>query len=116
MLVHLVAGVVERRDRRARQLELAARLQRDVAGLAAQRDDLAVLLDRLPAEAQQPLQDGADAVRPLIGQRPQVAGAEGELLVLGADAPLLGRLAAGLEIGHELPLVGDRLAARLGWR
>ena len=103
-------------ERRAGELELAAGLERDAAGIAAERDDVAVLLDRLPAEALQAPEDRTDAVGPIIGQRPEVAAAEGELLVLGADAPFVARLAARFEIGDELTPVDDRLAARLGWR
>src|SRR3546814_1316331 len=74
-----------------------ARLQRDAAAFLGERDGIAAFQDRLPAEALQPAQDGADAVRPLVGQTTQVAMPERELLVLGADAPRRFRLVALLE-------------------
>ena len=52
MGVQLAAGLVDGLDRRARELELAARLERDraAAGHVDQADDVAVVEDRLPAE------------------------------------------------------------------
>ena len=109
--VHLAAGLVQGLQRRARQLELAARLQRDVAAGLLQRDRESLLEDGLPAEAGgQALQQGADAARALVGQPAQVLLGEAELLVLGADPPGGARLAALLQIGHQLAAIGDRLA------
>jgi hypothetical protein len=103
-------------ERRARQLELAARLQADVrAVLARQRDDRAALLDRRPAEPGQAAEQRADAARTLVGDRAVVVEPEGELLVLGADPPALGGLETLLDPGGELPAVRDRLAARARW-
>jgi len=61
-----------------------------------------------PAEAGQALQQHADPVGPLIGNPVQIRAVEDEFLVLGADPPRFGRLAAGFVILDELPLVGDR--------
>ena len=109
--VRLAAGLVQGLERRAAQLELAARLQADVAALLGERDRVAVLKHRLPAEpCGQRLEQGADAARPLIGQRAQVVAGEAELLVLGADPPGRARLAALLQILDQLTLAGDRLA------
>ena len=113
--MHLVAGLVDRLERRAGQLELAARLQGDAAGLLGQRDDPAVLAYALPAEgALHAGQQRLDAAFALVGQRAEVVLGEAELLVLGADAPVGAGLAAGLEIGDELRLARDRLTLLLG--
>ena len=60
--------LVQRLERRARQLELAAGLERDAGAVALQRNRVVAFGDRLPAEARHALQHGADAVRPVIGQ------------------------------------------------
>src|SRR5690606_2843700 len=96
---------------RAGELELPARLQRDVAAVHGEGDDVAVLLDRLPAEALQAAQHGADAVGLLVADRAQGLQVEDEFLVLGADAPIAARLVAGFEILHQLPLARDGRAA-----
>ncbi len=114
MGLHLIAGLVDRLDRGAGKLELSAGLQRDVAGPAGERDDIAVFFHRLPAEALQAAEQGADALRPLIGHAAKGLQIEAEFLMLGADAPLLGRLVSLLDIFHQLALAGDRFAARLG--
>ena len=49
----------------------------------------AVLFDRLPAEAGQALEQRLDAALAFEGGRAQVVEAEAELLVLGADAPVI---------------------------
>ena len=53
---------------------------------------------------------------PVVGQRQLVGEAVAELLVLGADAPVLGRLAAGGQVLGELGAVLDQAAAGLGDR
>ena len=111
----LGAGLVDRAQRRARQLELPARLQRDAAAFHGERDDVAVLLDRLPAEALQPAQQRADAVRLFVADGAQRLQVEHELLVLSPDPPLRPRLVALLEILDQLSLAGDGGAARLWW-
>src|SRR5262249_6000152 len=90
--------------------------ERDVAGAHGERDDVAVLFHRLPAEALHSLEQCADAVGAFIGQAAQRLAVEGELLVLGADAPIFHRLAALLEVFEELALAGDGFAARFRWR
>src|SRR5689334_5921153 len=112
MLVHLVAGLVQRLERRARELELAARLERDGAALAVgEADEIAGIAHRRPAEALQPLEQRADAGAAVIRCRLVVAQAKNEFFVLGADAPMRRRLAARLEMLDELALCGDRHAA-----
>src|SRR5262245_4780615 len=101
---------------RAGQLELAARLERDAAAILGKGDRLAVLLDRLPAEAGHALQKGADTARTVIGKPPQIGQREGEFLVLGADTPFAARLGAIGNVIDELALARDGLARRFRWR
>src|SRR5690606_19487245 len=115
VVVHLGAGVVDRFQRRAGELELAAGLQRHAGAVLGEGDDVVALLDGRPAEALQPLEQRAYAARALVGQRPEVVERIAELLVLGADAPSLRWLAAGLEIFDELSLAGDDFALALRW-
>jgi hypothetical protein len=49
-------GLMERFQRRAGKLELPAGLERDVAFVEREGDDIALLFDRLPAETLQALQ------------------------------------------------------------
>ena len=109
VFVDFGAGLMQGLERGAGKLELAARLERDGTGVADKGDRLPLLAHRLPAEALQPLEDGADATRPLIGDRAQIIGPEGEFLMLGADAPRFLGLAPGLEVLDKPALVGDRL-------
>ena len=104
VLAGLVADVVDGQERRARQLQLAARLQADrgdeTLGIAAlQPDQDAVFLHAGPAEPLQPLKQGLDPASALIGGARQGILVEAELLVLGADAPLVLGLGA---LGHGL--------------
>src|SRR5690606_3548254 len=85
MPVHLAAGLVQRGERRAGQLELAARLERDgaEADRVGEADDAAGVHDRLPAEkAGHEFEQAADAVLALIGNRAEILAIEAELLVL----------------------------------
>ena len=102
---------VQTDQRRAGELKLAGRLQRDSAPvIELDADRISPIKDRLSAEAQQPFQQSADAattppVRPgslrFVGGHAQVAVMEAELLVLGSNAPFALRLAAhGNEIGQ----------------
>src|SRR5690606_14565401 len=90
------------------EFQLAGGFERDRGAVLEQGHDLAVLVHTLPAIAAQPLQQRADAALALVGRRAQVVEAEAELLVLGADAPVGRRLAAGGEIGDEFIARCDR--------
>ncbi len=82
-------------ERRARQLELPARLERDraAAGHVGEADDVRPVHDRLPAEQMlHAVQQRTDRAAALVGHRLVRIGGERELLVLGADAPLRLRL------------------------
>ena len=101
------AGLVDVFQHAAGEFQLAGRLQRDRGAVAQQGDDLAVLFHRLPAKTGQSLQQGFDAALAFEGGRAQVIQAEAELLVLGADAPLLRRLLPGGDVVDQLAAVGD---------
>ena len=68
VLFVLLGRLVQGLERRTREFELAARLERDAGVVALQRDRVVAFGDRLPAEARHAFQHGADAVRPVIGQ------------------------------------------------
>src|ERR1017187_9615926 len=98
-------------DRRAGELELAARLQRygTAMGDVEQADDVVALHDRLPAEQiMHALEQRADAALARIGHWPVPLHGEGEFLMLGADAELRLRLAARFEPGDEFVARLDR--------
>ena len=84
-------------DRRAGELELPARLERDraAAGDVEHADDVAVLEDRLPAEqVLHAFEQRTDAAPALVGDRPVAFDGERKFLVLGADAEFRLRLHA----------------------
>src|ERR1700730_15987309 len=113
MLMDLIAGLMDRLERGAAQLELATRLERDrTSSIIGQRDGIAVFEDRLPTEAGHLSQQRADSGRPFIGHPAQIGTAKNEFFVLGADPPRSRRLAAPLEVFDELPLVRDRRSWR----
>ncbi len=97
MRVEFVRDLVDRRQRRAGKLELAARLERNrgAADRVEQADELAVVLDSLPAQAfAHALQQRANPARAFVGDRRQVRLVEGDFLVFDADAKRVGGLAA----------------------
>ena len=107
MLAKLLLRLVQGGERRAGELQLAARLEADNAALraveAAERDDLAALEHGVPAEAiLQAFEQRLDAALAVVRDRRVAAPVEAELLVLGADAPFAARLRARFEIGDEL--------------
>ncbi len=82
-----------------------------------QRDDAAVLLHRCPAEAGQPVEQRLDAAIAIERRRAQVVEAEAELLVLGADPPVLARTHARGEVLDQLvrPAAPDSIGTSLTW-
>ncbi len=107
MVAKFLIGLVHVLEGRAGQFELAAGLEADRAALravlAAERDDVALLRDRIPAEAVlEPLEQRADAAFAFIRDRVMSVRIEAELLVLGADAPFVRGLGTLLEISDEL--------------
>ena len=109
MRVHLAAGLMDRLQRRAGQLQLTGRLQRDRSLVARQGDRVFALAGDLPAVAGgEGFQQQLDAALALEGGSAQVVGAKAELLVLGADQPSLARLLAGGEVVGQLLAIPDR--------
>src|SRR5690606_5997801 len=99
--IALTAGLVDRFKRRAGQLELTARLERDRAlpGRLHQSDDVTGIDDRLPSEhALHAFQQRLDPAVAAIGYGSIAIDIERKLLVLGADSPLIARLVAGDEV------------------
>src|SRR5512135_1851082 len=98
-------------DRRTRQFELAARLERNraAAGDVVHTDDVVALHDRLPAEeVLHAVEQRADGAAAGIGHRAVVFDRECELLMLGADAELRLWFAARREPGDEFVARLDR--------
>ena len=97
-------GLVHGLDRRARQFELPARLQRNraAAGDVVEPDDVAALHDRLPAEQElHAFEQRADAARAFVRHGMVALERERRLLVLGADPEFGRRLHAGLQPRDE---------------
>ncbi len=94
VVVHLVTGLVNGFQRRARQFQRPARFKADVCAILCQADQMPAFLDRGPAVAvAQPFQNGADGPRAVIGNGFQRVFAIAELFVFGTDAPIFFRLA-----------------------
>ena len=103
------ADLVQGAKRRAGQFELTTGFEADVGGQAAagvgafETDHgfaaiLAVFHHRGPAKPFQPVEQGLDAIRAIVGNGGQGVGAKAELFMLGADAPVGLGLAA---LGHH---------------
>ena len=91
-------------QRRAGELELAAGLERDrpSALFVEKADEMAAVLDPLPAEAGvHALEQRADPPLPLVRDRRAGRPVEQDLLVLGANAQRRVMLASGFEPGRE---------------
>ena len=104
MRVRFRAGLVDRFEGCPRQLELPARLQADRSAVRPlERDQLAVIEAGLPTEmGLHSFQECTNAAITLIGHRFEQGFVERKLLVLGADAPVPGRLGAGRDPFDEL--------------
>ena len=95
--VEFERGVVQGELRGARQLELAAGLERDAADgvVALQPDRVFAVEEGMPAgPGLDALQQGVDAVVALVGDRGERGFPIDVLFVLGADPPLRAGLAA----------------------
>src|SRR6185503_2658455 len=101
------AGLVEVFERRSAELELARGLEADGPVGPGQRDDIAILQHRLPAELGQAQQQVADPAFFLPRWRTMVVAAIDEFLMLGADAPALGRLLAAAEDRQQIVAAFD---------
>jgi hypothetical protein len=95
VLMELAAGLEDRAQRGTRQLELAARLERDAGPSFSSATNASLLAHRRPVVL---LGDGGeqvlDAGLARVGHGPQVFDADPDLLVLGADPERLARLLA----------------------
>ena len=101
------AGVVDVLEHGAGKFQLAGRFQRHRCPVLGQGDELAVFFVGLPAEAGEPAQQRLDATFAVPGGRAQVVEPEAELLVLGADAPVLRRPAACRQVVDQHAVVGQ---------
>ena len=102
MLVELGVGAVNGLAGLAAELDLTAGLESDLRFVAAERDDVAVLLLRLPAETLDQLpQDTIDAARTEVRNRLPGVSVDADLFVFGADAPEVARFAGGLKVRFE---------------
>ena len=107
-----VCGYVQRR---AGQFELPARLEADIAPSFSSPMSLPPSsTGAQPCRSRSPSSTASTLRSPVVGNRQEGILAIAELLVLGADAPVLGRLAAGGEIFRQLCVMLDRPAAGLG--
>jgi hypothetical protein len=112
MRIELGGGIVDGELWRAREFELAARLERDAADGAeiAQADRVAAIEERVPAGASlDTVEQRVHAIVAGIGDRGERGFAVNVLFVLGADAPFGLRLAAD---GHDLKQVCPRFNQR----
>jgi hypothetical protein len=122
--VEFARDSVDARQRRAGELELAARFERNrrAALRVEQADELAVVLDAPPAQAfAQALQQRPNPAWAFIGNRRQIGLGEGEFLVFHADATRLGGFAARFHPGDQIvaglnDLGVDDVAGHAGFR
>ena len=111
MGAQLPRGLMHVGDRRARELELPAGLDRDCAAAArvGQADDVARIEDGLPAGlAAEPFEQRLDADVPTVGNGRQGLLVERYRLVLGAEREGLARLLAGREPRDQFGTRRDR--------
>ena len=109
VLVHLATGLVDVLKGGAGKLDLAGRFEGDAAAvLHGQGDDVVLLVDGGPAEADKAFEQGANSPLALVFEGTEIIQAIGELLVFGADPPVFLRLAPLFQVLQELALVGDR--------
>ena len=74
----------------------------DLRAIAAEGNDVAVLLLRLPAETLDHFpQDAIDAARTEVRNRLPGVSVDADLFVFGADPPKVARFASGLKVRFE---------------
>src|SRR6202000_1453126 len=91
-----------------------AGLERDIGHALGEADQRLALIDAIPAEALQPLQQGAHPVIALISDGAMAGLMKEELLVLRSDPPFGRGFATRLQIGDQLAPIGNDLVARVG--
>jgi hypothetical protein len=102
MGVELVAGFVNRAQRRAREFELPAGFERDARAILDQRDDVSGLMDRLPViVANDGFEQRTDATLSGVGDGRMVVTVQADLFVFGSDLPEVGRLLSGTDEVHQ---------------
>src|SRR5215470_3041604 len=103
MLAKLSVSAVNIFTGLAAQLDLSARLEGNLRITSGQRDDMAVLLLRLPSESLNQLpQDKFDPALSEVGNGLGRASDNTDLFVLGSDAPPLARFPGVVEVGFQL--------------
>jgi hypothetical protein len=101
-------GLVEVPEGGSRELELTCRLEADRSVGTGKGNDVAALDDGLPAEFGQALKKVADPAGFVIGRGALVGGPVDELLVFGADAPVVAGLLSAFEDRQQVGSVFDR--------
>ena len=86
MGVELGAGLASRRERSARELDLAPRLEGDARTVLLERDHPAALFDALPADAGCTPEQRTDSVGPVVRHAVPGIGVDADLLVLRSTA------------------------------
>ncbi len=120
MAADFLAGLKQRLQRRARQLELAAGLQRDRAAEFGrrlfQRDHVFFVVDGTPAEfLRHALQQRQNTGGSFIRHRAKAIDIEGDFFVLSPNPPFGPRLLALLDIGDKfIPVLDGRLRLFVG--
>ena len=93
MRIRFGASLVQVFNWRAGEFKLPARLQRDIAAVSRQSDGFAAFFQACPSELiRKAVQNGTNAIRPLICWPAKITQPEHKLLVLRADAPVAFRL------------------------
>jgi hypothetical protein len=102
MLVKFGVGAVNALARLAAELDLTAGLECDLRASAAERDDIAVLLLRLPTVALDHFaQDAIDTTRAEVGNCLTGMTIDADFFVFGTDAPAVARFAGRLKVRFE---------------
>src|SRR6185503_10879484 len=103
MLGEFAVGAVNAIAGLAAQLDLAAGLERNLCLVAAERDNVAVLLLGLPTEAlDQFPENPMDPARPRVRNRLAGCPVDADFFVLRADPPLLARFTGVVKVRFEL--------------
>ncbi len=89
MRVHFGTGLMQILQRCARELELPAWFKADGLTFHVHGNDVTVLNDWIPAKSGQPVEHRFHACRARVRDRHERIQVETELLVLGADQPVL---------------------------
>ena len=107
--VELVTRLVDRAQRRARQLELSTGLEGDARPVLREGNDVLALEDALPAVlSSDSIEDSADAAFAVVRNGSPLGRVQSDFLVLRTDEPTLGRLFAGAHVREKIVLRSDR--------